>query len=184
MLPTKRTHAHAKQHEGRKLHRATITHGRLFAKIPQVSSTQRQGVGADLPQDCKTHCYLRTIPFLNSRPSAYQIFLSFVLSFNPAPSSCGYLCVQDEYPCANATTAIIRPRTVEDVQEAVRTFAKIKGVGEGHSWNQVGWGGQELRGRGFKGADGRHRLQACSGEGRGCGPQLEPFALAWSMAEG
>ncbi|EFJ52629.1 hypothetical protein VOLCADRAFT_85802 [Volvox carteri f. nagariensis] len=43
---------------------------------------------------------------------------------------------QNEYACDNTTVRIVRPRTVQQVQAAVRRHSNIIAVGGGWSWNQ------------------------------------------------
>eukprot|EP00775_Hariotina_reticulata_P010758 gene10758-10914_t len=43
---------------------------------------------------------------------------------------------QDAYPCDPNTSLIVRPKSLEDVAQAVRMHNYIRANGEGHSWNQ------------------------------------------------
>ncbi|GIL63808.1 hypothetical protein Vafri_17809 [Volvox africanus] len=43
---------------------------------------------------------------------------------------------QNEYACDNTSVRIVRPRTMEDVQAAVRFHSSVMAVGGGWSWNQ------------------------------------------------
>ncbi|GLC54135.1 hypothetical protein PLESTB_000827700 [Pleodorina starrii] len=43
---------------------------------------------------------------------------------------------QNEYVCDNSSVRIVRPRTVEDVQAAVKLHSSVMAVGGGWSWNQ------------------------------------------------
>ncbi|PNH11479.1 D-arabinono-1,4-lactone oxidase [Tetrabaena socialis] len=47
-----------------------------------------------------------------------------------------FLASGNEYACDNSSVRIVRPKTVEDVAEAVRLFSHVKAVGGGWSWNQ------------------------------------------------
>ncbi|KXZ42034.1 hypothetical protein GPECTOR_218g458 [Gonium pectorale] len=43
---------------------------------------------------------------------------------------------QSEYACDNSSVRIVRPRTLSDVQAAVRAHSHVKALGGGWSWNQ------------------------------------------------